>query len=140
MHAGGRRVKLKTEARYKRLKEELAIRLGDHANDDQIKNIREEIGILRLVLETRLNACQDDVQLLVASQAIGDMVDKITKAVQACHKLEISLGQTMDKQQLATLFDKVLDILSKHIPDPATLEVIAYELTALAEEPYVRNM
>ena len=90
--------------------------LERHAGHDRIKSLRDEIGILRLLLETKLNLCTTDMDLLAGSQAIGDLVIKVEKLVTSCHKMEELTGQVLDKAKLAQFADQVVAILSEHVP------------------------
>lgn len=87
-------------------------RVGDFADSKEVKSIREEIGILRLVLETRLNQCQDNEDLLLHSHAIGDLVTKIEKTVGSCHRLESQMGQLLDRQSILKFASQVVTVIS----------------------------
>lgn len=86
-------------------------RLQRHAGSAKIKSLREEIGLLRMLLEERINRCTSDTDLLLQSQAISDLVLKIEKVVASCHRLEGSLGQTLDKQAILQFASEVITII-----------------------------
>jgi hypothetical protein len=103
-------------------------RLG---SSDQIKSLRDEIGILRMMMEERLNQCEDASDLLLQSHTIGDLAVKIQNAVTASSKLEAQLGQTMDKQALLNFASGVIGIIGENIEDPDVLDVISNNILAL---------
>ena len=68
-----------------------------------------------------------------AKDKLRQTVAKIEKLVTSCHKLEESLGQTLDKQSIMQFADGVVGIISKHLP-PEQLGIIADEIFALLEK------
>ena len=90
-------------------------RLERHATSPHITNLRDEIGILRMVLEERLNRCNDDMDLLLHSGPISDLVSKIDKVVTSCHKLEGSMGNLLDKQAILQFASEVIEVVDSEI-------------------------
>jgi hypothetical protein len=86
-----------------------------HADSDNIKGLREEIGILRFMLEERLNQCVDNIDLMVQASSISDLVLKIDKLVCSCHKLEGSMGNLLDKQALITFSGVIIRIIGESL-------------------------
>lgn len=106
-------------------------RMNEFADQPGIKSLRDEIAILRLMLEERLNMCQDSHELLLQSHAISDIVVKIEKLVSSCHRLEGSMGQLLDKQAILHFATNVVDIISNNIEDEQLLNSIADEIIGL---------
>lgn len=105
--------------------------LDDKLDSDGLKDLREEISILRICLETRLNTCNDAMDLILQSGAISDMVMKINTVVQSCHKLEGSMGQLLDKQAILQFAQVVIGIVSKTLEDePEKINTIADAILA----------
>lgn len=104
--------------------------LERHATSDNIKGLRDEIGILRMMLETRLNKCNDEMDLLLHSGPISDMVLKIDRLVNSCHKLEGSMGQLLDKTAILQFANVVIDIISDEITDETVVNKIADRIIA----------
>ena len=78
----------------------------------ELKSLRDEIAILRMLLEARLNQCTTAPDLMLHSSAISDMAMKIEKTVQSCHKLEQKMGAVLDKQQILDFASQVISIVS----------------------------
>lgn len=94
-----------------------------------IKGLREEIGILRVIMQERLEFCKDSQTLILQSGPISELASKIQSAVIACHKLEGSMGRLLDKQAVIHFASVVIGIISKHVTaDEAAL--IADEITS----------
>jgi hypothetical protein len=81
-----------------------------------IKGLRDEIAILRMMLESRLEHCKTKTDLMLHTGPISDMIMKIEKVVSSCHKLEKNMGQVLDKSTLLNFASRVIQIVG------ATLE------------------
>jgi hypothetical protein len=103
-------------------------RLNEFADNDQIKSLREEVGIARMLLEEIINMCSDSTELIMASNRISDLVTRIEKLVTACNKLEQSAGLLLDKTTLLGLADVIVEIIGKHIVDEDIINSIALEI------------
>lgn len=109
-------------------------RIGTLSEHSQVKGLRNEIGILRMVLEERLNKCNDNDELMLASNVISDLVSKIERVVTSCHKLEASMGQLLDKQQIIVFAESIIKVISESVTDPALLEVLATKIGEATEQ------
>lgn len=88
-------------------------RVSQFAEHSEAKNLRDEIGILRMMLEERLNMCTDSQELMMHSSVISSLVEKIERTVLSCHKLEDSMGSLLDKSILIQFADRVISIVSE---------------------------
>ena len=103
-------------------------RISEFADSDQVKTLREEVGILRVVLEETLNKCNDSTELLIYSSRITDTVLKIEKLVASCHRLEASTGNLLDKTQALQLASVIVEIIARYIDDPVIIDSISEEV------------
>ena len=108
-------------------------RIEDKAQSPDVKSLRDEIGILRLLLETIINSCNSDTELILQVGPIGDLVSKIERTVACCHKLESSMGKLLDKASILQFAGSIITILSEEIDDPDLLNVIATKITGAME-------
>lgn len=108
-------------------------RVRQFATDPRIKGLRDEIGILRLVLEQLFNKCEDAHDLLIASSKIGQIVSQIKDTVVAASRLEAALGQTIDKVQAMQLAEAIINVIVTHVEDPDLLELISADIGNLVE-------
>ena len=99
-------------------------RLSRHAESPGIKSLRDEIAILRMMLEERLNRCKDETDLVLQSGPISDLVMKIDKIVGSCHKLEGSMGQLLDKQAILQFASEVIEVIGDAVKDEVAIEKI----------------
>lgn len=86
-------------------------------SSDGIKSLRDEIGILRTIMEERLEKCETESDLILQSHAICDLVMKIEKVVASCHKLEGSMGQLLDKAAILQFASEVITVVSDVLQD-----------------------
>ena len=99
-------------------------RLNRHAGSSGLKSLRDEIAILRMIMEERLNACRDATDLILNSGAISDLVLKIDKLVSSCHKLEGSMGQLLDKSAILQFAAEIIEIVGDEVQNEEVIEAI----------------
>ena len=74
-----------------------------------------------MLLEERLNACQDQMDLMYNASPIADLVIKIEKLVTSCHKLELATGTLLDKQAIVQFGSELVALISEEIADTVVL-------------------
>lgn len=107
----------------------ISTRVNELVDNPGIKSLREEIAILRVVLETTLNRCQTEDEIMMMQGRIGDLVQRIEKLVSSCDRIEKSTSQMLDKSVVIQIAQTLIDIISKHVLDPDMLENIANEFS-----------
>ncbi len=90
-------------------------KLQSKSESSGIKGLREEIGILRIIMEERLNMCKDETDLMLHSAQISDLAMKLERLVTSCHKLEGSMGQLLDKAALLQFAALVIEIIGTEL-------------------------
>lgn len=114
-------------------------RMTEFADDANIKSLREEIGIIRLLIENVLNQCSDSAQLSLYSGKIAELVMKAEKLVVSCDKLETKFGMLLDKAAILTLGSEIVKIIGKHVKETAAIDAISGDiidvLSSLGSDP-----
>lgn len=100
-------------------------RLDEFTESDNVKNIRGEIGVLRLCLENILNMADGPNDLMLYSGKISDLVVKIEKCVVTCDKFETKVGMLLDKSAAMVLAGRVVEVIGKHVTDTAVIDAIS---------------
>lgn len=100
-------------------------RINKLADSPKAKSLREEIGVLRLLLEAILNSCREENELIAMSNRISDLVTRIEKVVNSCHQLEKSSGQLLDKSAALQLASSFIDVVAELCTDPDQVSSIA---------------
>lgn len=103
-------------------------RTEEFADHDNVKTLRDEIGITRMLLENMLVRCADGTDLLLYSSKIGELVSKVERLVVSCNRLESSMGMLLDKAAALNLAGQMVEIISRHITDPLAIDAIAGEI------------
>ena len=83
------------------------------ADSPILKSLHEEVGLLRMMLETIITRCETDVDLIINSHVISDLILKIEKTVVSTNKLEKSMGQHLDKAAILQFASEVVNIVGK---------------------------
>jgi hypothetical protein len=99
-------------------------RVIELGQSEGVKTLRDEIAILRLLVEERMNQCQTQTDLILNSGPISDLVSRIERVVTSCHKLEGSMGQLVDKQAILHFATRIVDIIAEElstVPDADAL-------------------
>jgi hypothetical protein len=107
--------------------------LQEKSGSVSIKSLRDEIAILRLLIEQRLNMCHTPADLMMASGQIGDLVIKVEKLVSSCHRIEDSMGQLLDKSTLVQFADRVVSIIAENITDALIIEKVSNSIVNALE-------
>ena len=103
-------------------------RVGEFADSPGIKSLRDESGILRLMLENMLESCNDSIELILYSQRISDLVMKIEKLVVSCDRLENRMGLLLDKNSILYLAQRYVEIINEHVSEPDIIDAISNEM------------
>ena len=135
-HGGnrGRDTAKKKELRNYRLAK-FNSRLVELGNSDGVISLRDEIAVLRMMIEEKLNSCVDTHQLMMMSGPLSDLIMKVEKLVTSANRLESKLGSLLDKAKVLQFAQMIVQIIGQHVTDEEILETIAEEiLSALHQE------
>jgi hypothetical protein len=106
-------------------------RVDEHADNEEAKSLRGEIGILRITLEAVMGQCKSEQDLLMFAPRISDLVTRIEKVVVSCHRLEERTGSLLDKQTAQNLGATIVEIVSRHVTNEELLGQIGDEIARL---------
>lgn len=127
--ANSRQISEKKEAARNYRLTKFRSEIREKAESTGVKSLREEIGILRLVLESILNQCNDANDLLMFSNKISDLAIKIDKLVVSCQRLEEKQDIMIDKTGILYLANTFIKIIETHIDDLDVIGNIADEIS-----------
>lgn len=105
--------------------------VDDFADDDEVKSLRGEIGITRMMLQEMMLRCKDSGQLVMFSGKIGELISKIERLVVSCNRLETHLGLSLDKGKVLELGAQMVEIISRYITDEDVLSSIGDDIITL---------
>jgi len=55
--------------------------------------------------------------MAIQAPALSDLIMKIQKLVVGCHKLEMSLGQTLDQETVMGIADSMITVLIEYVDE-----------------------
>jgi hypothetical protein len=85
-------------------------RLG---SSPKIKSLRDEIVILRMMAEKIVNKCDSAHDLVTHCNMISDLMMKIEKVVTSCDRLELKMGELVDKPKLIEFANVVVGLIAR---------------------------
>jgi hypothetical protein len=110
-------------------------RIGSQADHPEIKNLNEEVGILRMTLEAKLNQCNDENMLLMYSSTLTTLVREIRDTVSHLHKIQMQTNSVLDRTQALDFVYKLGEIIFKEIGDlPGAPEMLKRISDAMIED------
>ncbi len=100
---------------YHILEHQYRIRHSELSDHEELKSLREELAIARLILEERFNAIKSNVDLLAATGSLNSLLLTIEKLVTSCHKLEQSVGTLLSKPTLLRIANEIVTTLLEEL-------------------------
>ncbi len=100
-------------------------RVDELTNSDGILSLREEIGVLRMLIEHRINQCTSTTDLLLVAGPLSDLLMKVERVVTSCSRLDMKLGRLLDKGKVLQFAQTMVQIVSEEIEDNEVLEKIS---------------
>lgn len=107
------------------------VRCGELRGSSGLKDLRDEVAILRMVLEQKLNMFDNPNEMILQSGAISDLILKIEKVVTSCNKLEKDMSVTLERSVVLNLADSIVAIIGRNIEDKVVIETIVREMGEL---------
>ena len=90
-------------------------RLQQFSEHGAVFSLKEEIGLVRLLIETRLNTLNDDEALVAAIPQLDKLMLTTSKLVADAAKLELQLGHVLTKDVVYTLAKMFVDIVAEEV-------------------------
>jgi len=134
MHGGtvGAETLRKREMRNYRLTKFKA-RTDELAANSNLASLRDEVAILRMMIEEKVNSCQDSQHLLLMSGPLSDLIMKCGVLVEKCQRLESRLGNHLDRTKVTQLAQVCVEIIASHLDDNDIDEVSDQIFKALGD-------
>jgi hypothetical protein len=98
-------------------------RVADFATNPKVLTLRDEIGITRMLLETKLNRWSEADDLIAHSGVILQNITAIQKLVTDCKKLESQMGMLLDRAAIQKLCDGILNVMVRYLDEDQMREV-----------------
>jgi hypothetical protein len=99
-------------------------RVGELADSSELKSLREEIGIVRMLLETVVNLCDNENKLLIYSDKISQLAGQINKLIFSCQQMEERNSNLLERKVVIVIADSIVTLIGQYITDPDQLNEI----------------
>jgi hypothetical protein len=109
------------------------------ADHGKLKTLHEEVAILRMLVEEKINVCEDMTDLMMVSGPVTEMVMKVQKLVESCDRLEMKSGSLLNKTQIQNIATQLMQAVAAKINEYAEVNDIDVDsvsslLEAIANE------
>ena len=104
-------------------------RIGHHATHPRIKTLANEIGIVRMLIEQRLNQIKDEKELVLHAAGIVNLTNSVRDMMKTWQHIEERSGQVIDRAKMGLFVQDLIEILSRYIGDPDILQMIGEDIS-----------
>jgi hypothetical protein len=106
----------------------LAAVFENACNDDnkEINGLREELGLLRMLLAKVLRTSELDTAKEV--KEVAGVIGEIRQLVDSCTKAELRLGQLVDISKIGLIMQQAAKIIMVHVKDEEVIKKIAADI------------
>lgn len=103
--------------------------IGEQVDHPKIKSLAEEIGIIRMTLQAKLNLIQDDKELVMHSSGIIGLVNSVKDLVKTWQHIQERSGEVLDRTTMNIFVQELLTILTRYIDDPEVLQMVGEDIS-----------
>ena len=100
--------------------------LSDH---DELRSIREEVALARMVLEERLNSIKTDADLIAATGPVNTLLLTVEKLTSSCLKLDQTVGNLLAKPALLKMASDIVSIILEELASLPGHELIVDKIS-----------
>jgi hypothetical protein len=104
-------------------------RYSAFAESDDLRTLKDEIAILRMVMQERLNMIGSDSEMLASCGQIASLAVTIERLVKSCHTLESRLGSLLAKPTLLGIANDMVQILLQELADQPNYEILVDKIS-----------
>jgi hypothetical protein len=110
-----------------------------HGTPEAIKNLTEEIAILKMVLEELLESCKTSTELVMNQGPISNLVNNIANVINSFDKMQVRMGAMLNKTAIMNIAVTIVGILTQELKDnPELLAKVSeriYQAVVIAQNP-----
>lgn len=107
-------------------------RLAQFAEHEELKSLREEIALARMLIEHRFNMIKTDAEMLAAAAPINTLLLTLERLVKSAHTIDQSLGALLNKTSVQRLGQQLCVVLIEELEGiPGYEEIIDRVTTRL---------
>lgn len=99
-------------------------RVNEFADSTEVKSLREEVGIMRLLLENTMNRYKTPDDLYAGTGKVSDLITRLEKLVATCHRLELANNTLMDRNTVLKIASAMIEVIGEFVTDEKVLDLI----------------
>lgn len=129
VHGGAMEQKYKEQKNMRNYRlAKFQVRAAELGNSDNLTSLKDEVALVRLLIEEMINSCADQTELILRAGPLSDLLMKCERVVTSCHKLDTRLGNLLDRTKVMYFAQMVVDIISSEIDDETQLDRISSQI------------
>lgn len=121
--SGGAAAEERRELRNFKLNSAFAGRAKELGNSPAIKNLTDEIALMRTALEVIFNSIKSEHEMLVYSDKIEKLTKGIQNLIESLQKMQEKNKELMSRDRVMQIFDDLMTKIVERVSDP---DVIAH--------------
>jgi hypothetical protein len=98
--------------------------LAKYADDDELKSLREEIGLTRVMIQNTMAGALSEVEKINAYAKVNGYLLTLEKLMKTCHTLDQSMGNLIGKPALRRLGRELAQVVVDRLEGVANYESI----------------
>jgi len=123
------------ETLYQFSRTEVLHRLEAFRSHPDSMKLTTELGVLRMTLETLINKCTDNFELVTNSAAISNLISSIDKTLTSNMKLEKHMNDLLSLGQVIAMAQAFFNVVIQYVKDPDAIEQIAQQFETIMQNP-----
>ncbi len=109
-------------------------RIAQFSEHEAVFSLRDDIGVMRMLVEATLNQLTDDAALFTHSHKVAHLIKELRETIKQAKALESSLGDLLDRGAIMKVCDSVVAIIAEEIRDQDLVSRIAERVGAAIGE------
>jgi hypothetical protein len=97
---------------------------------EPVKELRDTIALLHMLIEKRYNSAKTDTELLQACGPLNTMFLSMERLISSSHKIEQDLGQLLAKNAILSLAKQMVEIIIEELKGIKDYEAIVDRITS----------
>lgn len=130
IHAGSYQPPEKGLRQYYLARAQDRARLAAFAEHDDIKSLRDEIALTRMMIEAIWNSAQSDIERLSVYGRVNAHILTLEKLVKTCNQLEERLGTLLEKSAILRVGQQICEVLVSRLSGLPNYEQLVDPLMA----------
>jgi hypothetical protein len=129
-HGGRNLAEIENRNGYLLAKAEEKGRLASLSDEmEPVKELRDNIALLHMMIERRWNLIKSDADYLAACGPLNQMFQNMDRLVNSCHKIEQNLGALLAKNAILSLAKQMVEVIIEELEGIDNYEEIVDRIT-----------